>query len=284
MENVITEISTLENTVNFTDEALSCINDLDKIFNENNIKRRMVQDYEDDNKVLNAKVKFVEQEIVDIKKCIAILQQISDDRNEQGRKYIEDLINSALASVFPDRDYSIYIDEYTHGTRKHMKVYLSEGNIIRDLKYSHGTGVKQIISFIFNVALIVFRNSSRVLFLDETLASIHESKALVMSDLLVSLMEKNNFQFFIIDQKSNLFDNEKIIINHLKYDHERGTIVENVDSRGSKSGGDSTSDILEGNTSNCEGMFEDDEEDVSNIVINVPNEDLKTDGDVFILD
>ena len=212
-------------------DVAMCLGEINKILSENELKRRMLKEYEDDIIKINSLKEEVSEEIAEIKMCINILQKISDERNEQGRRYIEDLINSALNSIFPDRDYSIYIDEYVHGTRKHMKVLLSEGSITRELKFSHGTGIKQIISFIFNVALIVFKGSSRFIFLDETLASVSAFKSEVMSDLLTSLMEKNHFQFFIIDQKDNLFVNDNIVVYRMKYDPQEGTIIDKIEDR-----------------------------------------------------
>jgi len=220
-------------------DVTNCVEAINGILNENSLRKRLIENYAKEIFELIDKQDKIQKEIELIKKCIFVLQKISDDRNMKSRKDMQELIDSALSSIFPDREYSVVIDEYSHGTRKHMKILLSDGGVTRELKLSHGTGVKQIISFLFNISLLAFKGSSRVMLLDETLASISDNKAIIVSDMLVSLKNKNNFQFLIIDHNDNLWENEEVTVVKLKFDNEKGTHISEIRRGISKSTEDS---------------------------------------------
>jgi len=194
------------------DKIDSRLKEIDELLMKNTVNKQLIQTYYNDVSLIASELNEMDVKYNNIKKVVAVFQKMSDERGRKSREDIQNLINNALSSIFPERDYSIVIEEYSYKNSKHMRVLLSEDGQERELRYCHGTLLKQVVSFLFNVCILVFKGSTRILILDELFNGVHWDKARVLSDILVTLSKNNGFQFFIIGHERELFYNKEFLI------------------------------------------------------------------------
>lgn len=130
----------------------------------------------------------------------ALLATVSNDNTTAVLDYITGIINKALSELFPHDVRRVYLEHTLHGGQHaHMKVKVvnSEGKE-RDLSLQSGTGLRQVISFLFVLSLIEIRKSRRILLMDELLSGLHpEAKRVVME--IVSIFADEGFQFVMVE-------------------------------------------------------------------------------------
>lgn len=159
-------------------------------------------------------------------KAVKVLQKITSSRNLTARKEIEELINSALASVFTDKGYTIRIDEFPRGnTMQARLVLLEKSGKERSLSKGSGDGIKQIISFLCNILIIKFTGCSRIFISDELFDRLHPAYAKIVSDILVGLAKSLDFQFIMVEHNSYIWSNPEVNVIRLKLDKDKGLKV-----------------------------------------------------------
>lgn len=129
-----------------------------------------------------------------------LLSTVANNNTNAVLDYITGVINKALAELFPYDSRRIYLEKSLHaGQKAHIRVKLetSDGKE-RDLKLQSGTGLRQIISFLFVISLIEIRKGRRVLIMDELLSGLHpEAKRVVMD--IVKIFAEEGFQFIMVE-------------------------------------------------------------------------------------
>lgn len=137
-------------------------------------------------------------------------QQILSSVTEQNTKtvldYITGVINRALAEVFPFDKPRIYLEHSLHrGLYAHIDVRLetADGHK-RDLIYQTGTGLRQIVSFLFQIALIEIRGGRRIIIMDELLSGLHlTAKKIIMQ--IMKIFADDGFQFIMVEYQVDDF-------------------------------------------------------------------------------
>ena len=130
----------------------------------------------------------------------ALLSTVSDNNTTVVLDYITGIINKALLELFPYDTRRIYLEKSLHGGQHaHIKIKLvnSQGKE-RDLVLQSGTGLRQVISFLFVVSLIEIRKGRRLLIMDELLSGLHpEAKNIIMD--IVQIFADEGFQFAMVE-------------------------------------------------------------------------------------
>lgn len=133
-----------------------------------------------------------------------LLATVSDNNTEAVLDYITGIINKALSELFPNDVRRIYLQKNLYaGQHAHITVKLenSDGRE-RDLTLQSGTGLRQVISFLFVLSIIEIRKSRRILLMDELLSGLHpEAKRIVMD--IVKIFAEEGFQFIIVEYGVN---------------------------------------------------------------------------------
>ncbi len=112
---------------------------------------------------------------------------------------ITSVINKALAVIFPEDPRSISLTHEMHKKiHPHFVVnlYVGHERKRRSFKMS-GTGLKQIISILFNASLLDVRGGRLLLILDEVLNGLHPTAQDLMRELIKALARR--FQFIIVE-------------------------------------------------------------------------------------
>ena len=133
-----------------------------------------------------------------------LLATVSDTNTTAILDYITGIINKTLAELFPHDSRRIFLEKKLfQGTHAHINIKLtgSDGNT-RDLTLQSGTGLRQVISFLFVLSLIEIRKGRRLLIMDELLSGLHpQAKKIVMD--IVQIFAEEGFQFAMVEYGVN---------------------------------------------------------------------------------
>lgn len=128
----------------------------------------------------------------------AILGTVSDETTSGFLMRITDVINRALEQLFPmdprrvSISQALYRNRYPHFV---LELTTSDG-MTRTFKQS-GTGLGQVVSFLFTVCLIDARGGRRLMVMDELLNGLHPTAKGIVRSLMEAL--SGRFQFVVVE-------------------------------------------------------------------------------------
>lgn len=133
-----------------------------------------------------------------------LLTTVSDDNTSRVLDYITGIINKALGELFPHDRRVIYLEKTMYqGKHAHINIKLTGTNgKVRDLQLQSGTGLRQVISFLFVVSLIEIRKGRRLLIADELLSGLHPEAKRVVTDI-IQIFAEEGFQFAFVEYGVN---------------------------------------------------------------------------------
>ena len=135
-----------------------------------------------------------------------LLAAVSDSNTTAVLDFITGVINKALAELFPYDTRRVFLEKKMfNGQHAHIVVKLvnSEGRE-RDLALQSGTGLRQVISFLFVVSLIEIRKGRRLLLMDELLSGLHSHAKNIILDIM-KIFAEDGFQFVVVEYEVNDF-------------------------------------------------------------------------------
>lgn len=132
---------------------------------------------------------------------------------ERSIKELKDLLNSALATIFTDRDFEVDI-ELSDKRGKSLQLKAMEKGRPVNLKRGTGMGVKTVISAILHMYYLQCKNS-KILMLDEKYSAVSEEYVPAFFEFLSQLCEKLEFRIILITHDKRFLDyaDKRYIIN-----------------------------------------------------------------------
>lgn len=135
---------------------------------------------------------------------LQLLAAVSDENTRMILDYITGIINKALGELFPHDSRRIHLEKTLYAGQHahiHIKLTGTDGKE-RDLQLQSGTGLRQVISFLFTLALIEVRKGRRILVADELLSGLHkEAKRIIMD--IIQIFAEEGFQFVFVEYEVN---------------------------------------------------------------------------------
>lgn len=133
-----------------------------------------------------------------------LLATVSDNNTTAVLDYITGIVNKALSEIFPHDSRRIFLEKKMHNNQyAHINIKLSgTGGKTRDLTLQSGTGLRQVISFLFVLSTIEIRKGRRFMVMDEILSGLHpEAKRIVMD--IMQIFAEEGFQFMMVEYGVN---------------------------------------------------------------------------------
>ena len=144
-------------------------------------------------------LKRLQTDLQDTLSAQKLLGSVADERSERVLNYVTAVINKALTEVFPGRNLRIEMERKLHGGRyPHINVVLYENDQSRIMKLQSGTGLRQIVSFLYRVCLLEITGGRKLVIMDELLGGVHKDAIVIIQDL-IRIFAEGGFQFVIVD-------------------------------------------------------------------------------------
>ena len=133
-----------------------------------------------------------------------LLAAVSDSNTTAVLDYITSIINNTLGELFPYDKRRVYLEKNMHANQyAHIKVkVVNNEGIERDLMLQSGTGLRQVISFLFVISLIEIRKGRRILLMDELLSGLHPEAKTIVTDIM-QIFAEEGFQFVMVEYGIN---------------------------------------------------------------------------------
>ena len=161
---------------------------------------RQAEEIKEKIKNLSEKLGNMNQMYVRMLEAQQLLTTVSNENTTQILDYITGIINKTLGELFPHDNRRIYLEKVMfRDQHAHINIRLTGTNgKTRDLTLQSGTGLRQVISFLFVLSLIEVRKGRRILIADELLSGVHpEAKRIVME--IVQIFAEEGFQFVFVE-------------------------------------------------------------------------------------
>lgn len=165
---------------------------------------KQAQDIKANIDVLTTKLNDMNIQYVNMIEAQQLLTTVSDSNTTAVLDYITGIINKTLGELFPHDSRRIYLEKSMYqGQHAHINIKLTGTNgKIRDLTLQSGTGLRQVISFLFVLSLIEIRKGRRLLIADELLSGLHPEAKRIVTDI-ISIFAEEGFQFAFVEYGVN---------------------------------------------------------------------------------
>ena len=161
---------------------------------------------------LNEQLAFVLQEKEYYKKAVDVVY-------ERSIQELKDMLNSALSTIFVDRDFAVDI-VLSDKRGKSIQLKALENGKPVNLKRGTGMGVKTVISAVLHIYYLQCKNS-KILMLDEAYSAVSEEYVEAFFTFLSQLCEKLDFKIILITH-----DPRFLQYAHKKYRINQGVVTD----------------------------------------------------------
>jgi len=166
---------------------------------ENNYKKSLKSSLEEKYKHIQLQIESKAKELDVYLRASSLIGTVSDNMVKETLGVLTEVINRALAVLFPDDPRTVRIEHKMYrNAYPHFVVVLETGVDKKVRKFSQsGSGLAQMISFLFTVSLIDTRKARRLIIMDEVLNGLHPTAKKMMRDLMLAVSK--TFQFILVE-------------------------------------------------------------------------------------
>lgn len=143
------------------------------------------------------RLSVLHQDLIDAQK---LLNAVSEENTVRTLDHITGVINNALTQIFHGKGRQVSLEKTLwKGRYAHLEVVLkTSSGAVRSLDLQTGSGVNEVISFLFTVCLIAVRGGRRLLLMDELLSGVHPTAKQVIAQLM-GVFADEGFQFLMVE-------------------------------------------------------------------------------------
>lgn len=142
--------------------------------------------------------------------AIEYMKEIIDKLSRSHIDHLEELLNTAVSTIFFDKRYSIEFELSEYRNSNCLTIYLIEeqedGTKIKTDIKDNGFGIKTIVGFILQIYFILYQGLSPVLFADEAFSALSDQYIPYLRSLLTSLSERYGFIFVLVAHDPRFID------------------------------------------------------------------------------
>ena len=140
--------------------------------------------------------------------AVDLMKKIIEGMSKSQINHLENLINSALETIFFDRQYSVELVITELRNTNNLQIILNEvlddGSVIKTKLDDNGFGVKSVIGFILQVYFILYHHEYPILFLDEAFTQLSKQYLPYLKSLISDLADKYGFIFVLITHDTDI--------------------------------------------------------------------------------
>lgn len=139
--------------------------------------------------------------VADLEKVSVLLASISEEKQADAQRKIENLVTQGLQKIFgPDWSFHVVpsvrgktpVVEFKVRTKMHNKML--ETSVLD----ARGAGLASVVGFLLRLVLILLSSKSSVLILDETFANLSDSYIPNLIEFIREIVDKTNLQIIMV--------------------------------------------------------------------------------------
>lgn len=155
-------------------------------------------------KALTEDLKNSQMEYINMLDAKKVLSLVSDENTTKTLDFITGMVNKVLSEMFTTDTPHIKLTKKLYaGSKPHINVELIDGSgNSLDMALQSGTGISQVVSFMFAICLIEIRKGRRFLVMDERLNGLHREAKRILSEV-IKIFAKSGFQFVFVEYGLN---------------------------------------------------------------------------------
>lgn len=220
----------LNNAVAVLNNASGIANDSITLAMANSKMRVSYANLKNEIEELTKIVKTDTKTLEDMIKASAILASVSEENTRVILDNIKMTINKSLEVLFPLDPKTIDIQKSMYrDTHPHYTITLTTSNGVARTFDQSGTGLGQVISFLFTVCLIDAREGRKIMVIDELLNGLHPDAKEIVGNLMTALTRRphNPFQFVCVEYGLDIGKQYEIKKDTAKTGLSTATVFEN---------------------------------------------------------
>lgn len=142
--------------------------------------------------------------------AVDLMKKLAEGMSKSQISHLEVLINSALSTIFYDRQYSVELIITELRNTNNLQIILNEviddGSVIKTKLEDNGFGVKSVIGFILQVYFIIYYKQYPILFLDEAFTQLSKQYLPYLKSLISDLANKYGFTFVLVTHDRDIME------------------------------------------------------------------------------
>lgn len=151
-------------------------------------------------------MKQFQEEIIDTKKAIIVIQETAKRIQEQLKFRLEDIINSAIDGLFPGQ-YRFALEFVSLRGQTEVKPILYSGDdALEDITETNGGGLADIIGFALRVSFLLISKNQKVLILDEPFKFVSEEYREAACLIVKKLSHELGIQVIMVTHDKAMID------------------------------------------------------------------------------
>ena len=192
-----------ENYQTFFNKAITGKSTIEMLINQHEQTKK---DYAD----LSEELKNLIKKEHNYELAVDLMKKLVEGMSKSQINHLESLINSALSTIFYDRQYYVELVITELRNTNNLQILLNEvledGSVIKTKLEDNGFGVKCIIGFILQVYFIIYYKQYPILFLDEAFTQLSKQYLPYLKSLINDLANKYGFTFVLVTHDRDLME------------------------------------------------------------------------------